>query len=104
MKVWMGDETEEVMRFKLENEGPFGDRPSVKEWLRLGMPDRRSEVFSHNGMFCARMDTTGMVREMCLSDPDRLHIVDFVSVSEYIESLWDYRPIIMEFLEAPDSF
>ncbi len=91
VKIWAGDDNEAATRFKLGNDGPFGDRPSVKEWLRLGMPNRRSEVFSHDGKFLAHMDTTGMVRAIFVHEPQSEYRPiwrrDFDSVSGYIESL-----------------
>ena len=69
-RIWTGDEPEEETKRRL-----------------LG----GYEVFSHNGVFVARMDTTGMVREMLVDDPDRTHVVDYASVSEYIESLNEWN-------------
>lgn len=65
-KDWKGDDTKTATVRKLCN----GD-----------------DVFSHGGKFVARMDTTGMVREMLMGDYGRRHVVDFVCVSDYVKSL-----------------
>ena len=49
------------------------------------------EAFSHDGVFCAHMDTTGTVREIRIGDTDRKHIVDYESARDYLDSLSEWN-------------
>ena len=70
MKIWRGDYTKKETSRRL-NAG-FG-------------------VSSHCDSFQACKDITGMVREILKGDKDRSHVVDYASVSDYIESLSEWN-------------
>lgn len=70
VRIWRGDYT----------------KPETERRLYAGL-----KVSSHCDSFHACRDTTGMVREILNHDKGRSHIVDYVSVLVYVESLSEWN-------------